>query len=229
MNPITLSKIVVGASVALVASALAAGEITLFERDGFQGRRLTIRGTMPNLDRTDFNDRAESIIVRDGVWEVCSDARFSGQCARLQPGEYPNLRGSLDRSISSVREVTQAAYAPPAPAYTPPAPAYGGGGGGGGQPRAILYSGQGMSGRAFEIDRNVVRNLDGTGFNDRAASLSVLGGYWIFCSDANFEGDCRTFGPGDYPNLPPDLNRRISSGRRIADRYPYEGRPTWSR
>ena len=229
MKPITLSKIVVGASVALVASALAAGEITLFEREGFQGRRLTIRGTMSNLDRTDFNDRAESIIVRDGVWEVCSDARFSGQCTRLQPGEYPHLRGSLDRSISSVREVTEAAYAPPAPAYAPPAPAYGGGGGGGGQPRAILYSGQGMSGRAFEIDRNVVRNLDGTGFNDRAASLSVLGGYWIFCSDANFEGDCRTFGPGDYPNLPPDLNRRISSGRRIADRYPYEGRPTWSR
>ena len=229
MKPITLSKIVVGASVALVASALAAGEITLFEREGFQGRRLTIRGTMWDLDRTDFNDRAASIIVRDGVWEVCSDARFNGQCARLQPGEYPNLRGSLDRSISSVREVTEAANAPPAPAYAPPAPAYGGGGGGGGgQPRAILYSGQGMSGRAFEIDRNVVRNLDGTGFNDRAASLSILGGYWIFCSDANFEGDCRTFGPGDYPNLPPDLNRRISSGRRIADRYPYEGRPTWS-
>jgi hypothetical protein len=229
MKPITLFKFVVGASVALVASALAAGEITLFEREGFQGRRLTIRGTMWNLDRTDFNDRAESIIVRDGVWEVCSDARFSGQCARLQPGEYAHLRGSLDRSISSVREVTEAAYSPPAPAYAPPAPVYGGGGGGGGQPRAILYSGQGMSGRAFEIDRNVVRNLDGTGFNDRASSLSVLGGYWIFCSDANFEGDCRTFGPGDYPNLPSDLDRRISSGRRIADRYPYEGRPTWQR
>jgi hypothetical protein len=227
MKPIALSKIVIGAAIALLASAVAAGEITLFEREGFQGRRLSIRGTMSDLDRTDFNDRAESIIVRDGVWEVCTDARFNGRCVRLQPGEYPNLRGSLDRSISSVREVTQAASAPPAPAYAPPAPVYGGGGGS--QPRAILYSGQGMSGRAFEIDRNVVRNLDGTGFNDRAASLSVLGGYWIFCSDANFEGDCRTFGPGDYPNLPPDLNRRISSGRRIADRYPYEGRPTWSR
>jgi hypothetical protein len=180
---------------------------------------------MWNLDRTDFNDRAESIIVRDGVWEVCSDARFSGPCARLQPGEYAHLRGS----ISSVREVTEAAYSPPAPAYAPPAPVYGGGGGGGGQPRAILYSGQGMSGRAFEIDRNVGRNLDGTGFNDRASSLSVLGGYWIFCSDANFEGDCRTFGPGDYPNLPSDLDRRISLGRRIADRYPYKGRPAWQR
>ncbi len=93
MKPITLSKFVVGISVALVASALAAGEITLFEREGFQGRRLTIRGTVWNLDRTDFNDRAESIIVRDGVWEVCSDARFSGQCTRLQPGEYGHLRG----------------------------------------------------------------------------------------------------------------------------------------
>jgi Beta/Gamma crystallin len=221
MKPIAISKMVVGAALALSASAVFAGEITLFERPDFQGRRLTIRGTMSNLDRTDFNDRAESIAVRDGVWEVCSDAHFNGQCVRLQLGEYRNLRGSLDRSISSVREVTQAAYAPPAPVY--------GGGGGGGRPRAILYSGQGLNGRAFEIDRNVVRNLDGTGFNDRASSLSVLGGYWIFCSDANFEGDCRTFGPGDYPNLPSDLNRRISSGRRIADQYPYEGRPTWQR
>jgi hypothetical protein len=223
MKPITLSKFVVGASVASrVASALAAGEITLFEREGFQGRRLTIRGTMWNSDRTDFNDRAEPIIVRDGVGEVCSDARFSRPCARLQPGEYARLRGSLDRSISSLREMTEAAYSPPAPVY-------GGGGGGGGQRPAILYSGQGMSGRGFEIDRNVVRNLDGTGFNDRASSLSVSGGYWIFCSDANFEGDCRAFSPGDYPNLPSDLDRRISLGRRIADRYPYEGRPACQR
>ncbi|HVR93570.1 MAG TPA: beta/gamma crystallin-related protein, partial [Casimicrobiaceae bacterium] len=111
-----------------------------------------------------------------------------------------------------------------------PAPVYGGpGASGGGEPRAILYSGNGMSGRTFEIDRDVVRNLERVGFNDRASSLTVLNGYWIFCSDANFEGDCRTFGPGDYPNLPFDLDRKISSGRRIADRYPYEGRPTWSR
>ena len=102
MKPITLSKFVVGISVALVASALAAGEITLFEREGFQGRRLTIRETMWNLDRTDFNDRAESIIVRDGVWEVCSDARFSGQCTRLRPGEY--FQGRADPSPPELGE-----------------------------------------------------------------------------------------------------------------------------
>ena len=223
MKPIAISKIVVGTTLALAASAVFAGEITLFERPDFQGRRLTIRGTMPNLDRTDFNDRADSIAVRDGVWEVCTDAYFKGQCVRLQPGEYRNLRGSLERSISSAREVGQAASAPPAPVYGGPAAR------GGGEPRAVLYSGHGMSGRTFEIDRDVVRNLERVGFNDRASSLKILDGYWIFCSDANFEGDCRTFGPGDYPNLPFDLERKISSGRRIADRYPYEGRPNWQR
>jgi hypothetical protein len=93
----------------------------------------------------------------------------------------------------------------------------------------VLYEGEGFHGRSFEIQRDVVRNLDRTNFNDRAASLRVASGYWIFCSDANFEGDCRTFGPGDYPNLPGDLNRRISSGRRIADHYPYGGAPNWGR
>ena len=45
-------------------------------------------------------------------------------------------------------------------------------------------------------------NLNTTGFNDRASSLRVQSGYWIFCSDSEFRGECRTFGPGDYASLP---------------------------
>jgi len=214
----SVTRIAVAAAFGLAAAAALAGEITLFENPGFQGRRMTLRGTTPDLDRTNFNDRAESVIVRDGVWEVCTDARFSGRCVRLQPGEYASLDGSLNNRISSAREVAQ---------YTPP-PAVAGPGYGG-PARAVLYEGQGFRGRSFEMQRDVVRNLDRTSFNDRAASLRVFGGYWIFCSDANFEGDCRTFGPGEYPDLPGGLNRRISSGRRIADRYPYGGAPNWGR
>jgi hypothetical protein len=222
-NPVT--RIAVAAAFALAATAVLAGEIILYENPGFQGRRLTLRGNTPDLDRTQFNDRAQSIVVRDGVWEVCTDARFSGQCVRLQPGEYPNLQGGLNDRISSAREVAQ--YTPPPqPGYGPPSygppPA-------GGPARAVLYEGEGFRGRSFELQRDVVRNLDRTNFNDRAASLRVVSGYWIFCSDANFEGDCRTFGPGEYPDLPGNLNRRISSGRRIADQYPYGGAPNWGR
>src|SRR6266568_969539 len=141
-----------GAAIALLATGVVAGELTLYEGENFQGRNLTLRSDMRDLDRTNFNDRDMSLVIRDGVWEVCSDSQFRG--------------------------------------------------------------------RSFAIERNVVRNLDRTSFNDRAASLRVERGYWIFCSDANFEGDCRTFGPGDYPNLPGELNRRISSGRMISERYP---------
>ena len=218
----SVTRIAVAAVFGLAATAVLAGEIVLYENPGFQGRRMTLHGTTPDLDRTQFNDRAESIVVRDGVWEVCTDARFAGRCVRLQPGEYPNLQGDLNNRISSAREVAQ--YTPPPPVARPaPGPGYGG------PARAVLYEGEGFRGRSFELQRNVVRNLDRTSFNDRAASLRVYSGYWIFCSDANFEGDCRTFGPGDYPDLPGDLNRRISSGRQIADRYPYGGPPNWGR
>ena len=88
----SVMRIAVATAFGLAATAALAGEITLYENPGFQGRRMTLRGTTPDLDRTQFNDRAESIVVREGVWEVCTDARFSGRCVRLQPGEYPSLR-----------------------------------------------------------------------------------------------------------------------------------------
>jgi len=253
-----------GAAAALLAGSAISAEITFFERPDFQGERISLDADTSNFDRTGFNDRAASIIVRDGVWEVCTDAFFRGQCVQLQPGRYPSLSGSINESISSARQVRvaagygappprsapdyapppAAAYPPPPAAYPPPAAGYGPPpaaaynappvydpppGPGRGRARAILYEGPDLRGRSYPIDTDVVRNLDRTGFNDRARSLRVESGYWIFCSDADFEGDCQTFGPGDYPDLSGALNRRISSGRRISDRYPYSGAPSWDR
>src|SRR5215831_3948686 len=96
-----------GAAIALIAIPAMAGEIILFEHTDFAGRRMVIHDTMPNLDRSEFNDRAQSVIVRDGVWELCSNARFEGYCTRVQPGEYRALGGELNKRISSVREVGQ--------------------------------------------------------------------------------------------------------------------------
>jgi len=215
------------AAIALVATGVFAGELTLYEGESFQGRSLTLRNDFRDLDRTQFNDRASSLVIRDGVWEVCTDAAFHGRCVTLQPGEYPVLEGGLDRRISSARQVAdRPGYGQAPPQHYPGAPGYGHPGS---LAKAVLYEGPDFRGRSFAIERNVVRNLDRTAFNDRAASLRVERGYWIFCSDANFEGDCRTFGPGDYPNLPGELNRRISSGRMINDTYPYSAPPVWSR
>jgi hypothetical protein len=210
-----------------VLGTASAAEITLFEGPNFQGRNMTLRGEADNLDRTGFNDLTSSIIVRDGVWEVCVDAYFQGGCTRLRPGEYPQLDRRFDRSISSLRVVEERRAEERD--RVPERRGDEGYSRGGRGPQAILFEGPNFGGRSFPILGDVVSNFAGTGFNDRASSIRVEEGYWIFCSDAQFEGDCQTFGPGDYPTLPWGLDRKISSGRRIHERYPYNGRPDWNR
>lgn len=80
--------------------------IELFEHDDFQGRRLGTAEGIDNLASRDFNDRASSLVVRHGQWELCSDAGFGGRCVVLRPGQYPHLRDQgLNDQISSLRPV----------------------------------------------------------------------------------------------------------------------------
>ncbi len=107
-------------ALALLAPNLYAGEIVLYEGEDFQGNAVAFRDTVPNLDGTGFNDRAASISVRDGTWEVCFDAYFQGACMQLQPGDYPRLDPPFYRSISSVRPVWGADYGGTYTAAPPP-------------------------------------------------------------------------------------------------------------
>ena len=188
------------------------GRVTLFEGIGFTGESFVADSIQPNLHDQDFNDRARSLIVLRGQWEVCTDAYYRGTCETFGPGRYPDL-GRLAGRASSLRQVELTAVAPPQQRLA----------------RAILYEGSDLTGRSFTLDNQIVANFGVTGFNDRAASLVIEGGYWIFCSDANFYGECRTFGPGEYRRLPWDIDRKISSGRRINAHYPYSQNPNWSR
>ncbi len=197
-----------------VSAPPAGARVELFDGYQFDGRTYPVNGTVTNFSDVGFNDRAQSMIIRDGSWEVCEHADFRGACQTYGPGRHPNL-GVLAGRISSIRPSAGS-------------PGTGSGGWGTGS-RASLYEGPNLSGRSFAIDSEVVANLANTGFNDRAASLRVEGGYWIFCSDANFQGECLTFGPGDYPTLPWGLNYRISSGRRVQGNYPYTQNPNWQR
>ena len=110
------------AGLALAAQSHAA--ITLYERNAFDGRTMTLQERVGNLDRVGFNDSARSVVVDTERWEVCSDARFQGQCVVLRPGRYPNLStmGLRDR-ISSARplawaeSIDDSRYSPPPPEY----------------------------------------------------------------------------------------------------------------
>jgi hypothetical protein len=90
----------------LVCATQAAGQVTFFSSDGFRGQSFTADGNISNMERSGFNDRASSAVVRDGNWQVCEDAGFEGRCAVLRPGEYPTLADmGLGNEISSVRPV----------------------------------------------------------------------------------------------------------------------------
>lgn len=108
----------------LVVATQAAAQITFYEGEGFRGRPFTVQGPLANLDGTGFNDRAASVIINRGRWEVCEHAYFQGRCVVLGPGSYGSLQPfDLDRSISSVRPARGGHYAYEAPP-PPPAPVY---------------------------------------------------------------------------------------------------------
>lgn len=76
--------------------------VLLFEAEAGQGRSVRIDDAVPNLRDLDFNDRATSIEVQDGRWELCADAGFGAPCQTYGPGRY-RLPPALAGRVSSLR------------------------------------------------------------------------------------------------------------------------------
>lgn len=185
---------------AFAAAGLAGAQLALYEHDNFAGRVYRTSTTEANLQNVGFNDKASSVIVRNGRWQLCSDAEFRGQCVTLAPGEYGNLRAmGLNDKMSSVREVGSGQD--------------GWGTGGGSGARITLYEGDDYNGRSFPASSNVA-DLANFGFNDRASSVRIRDGRWQLCVDADYSGNCVTLGPGSYRSLGAmGVANRVSSVR----------------
>ena len=189
-------------ALSLTGAAAYAGQITLYESSNFQGRYLTTTDSVSNLQRTDFNDTASSIVVTDGVWEACSSAYFHGRCVQLAPGSYSELRGNLDDRISSVRQVADSVAPFPRPESS------------GVSPRIVLYQHTGRGTKSVELNYSV-HELDNIDFNNRADAAVVYGGVWRLCERERGRGPCTELTPGRYDTLGA-LNGRISSAELVA-------------
>lgn len=108
------------AAATLVFAGHAAAQVTLYDREGFRGRALAVNGPINDFSRVDFNDRASSVVVDRGRWQVCEDARFNGRCVVLQRGSYDSLRSmGLENRVSSIRPLSRPVAGTPVP---PPMP-----------------------------------------------------------------------------------------------------------
>ncbi len=196
----------------LALAAQASAQVTLYERDGFQGRAFVTDREVWNLDRYGFNGRASSVLVtgnRGERWEVCDDIEFRGRCVVLRPGEYPSLAAlGLSDRVSSVRAIERNAQVDDyryAPSLAPPVAA--------GQ--IVFYADEDFRGRSHTAAA-AVEDFRSIGFNDRASSIVVQGGAWEVCEAAGFGGRCVVLRRGEYRSLAAmGLADRISSTREV--------------
>jgi uncharacterized protein YcfJ len=115
------SKLTLALAATLFAG-VASAQVTLYGNEGMRGRSVTVNGTAPNLEGSGFNDRASSMVVQRGQWEVCEDSNFRGDCRIVRPGQYPSLAAiGLGNEISSIRPLRgNPRYAYATPAAEPP-------------------------------------------------------------------------------------------------------------
>ena len=182
--------------------------IVLYEHDTFRGTTYTVEGRseVRDLKPQGFDERASSIWVKGGLWQVCSGTDYQGHCVTLGAGRYASLRDQgLNDAVSSVRFVGSGGWGRDNWQ----------GGGGRYAEAIVLYEQHAFGGTTYTVEgRRSVDNLGPAGFNDRASSAWVKGGRWQLCSDARYQGQCVTVGPGRYPGFRDQgLNDAISSVR----------------
>jgi hypothetical protein len=181
-----------GAALALLlVAATARADVALFEHDRFNGSTITATGTMADLRGQNFNDKASSVVVRAGRWQLCSDINFRGSCKELGPGEYPSLSvmGFNDK-LSSLRKII-----------------------GDGRSPIELFEHINFEGRNLGMAA-AANDLTQSDYNDKASSIVVRSGRWEVCTDSQFGGRCVALDPGEYPDLTKTgLNDLISSTR----------------
>ena len=226
--------------------------LQLFDGRDFRGRVTNIEQSVADFDQgINRIGSPASAIVTGGTWEVCTDFNYGGRCQALPPGQYNDLGSQLNYRIVSARVLDQPRPQPVQPIAPPPPTAVqvdpvaaiigaiAGGvianqnqNNGPYQPyqpsgpndrgRIEVYSEGDFRGPSLNIDGDI-SNLRNSGFNDRIQSMRIFSGNWEACEDRDYGGACLVFGPGEYRRLPPQLDRSISSMRRIGNNDPSWG------
>ncbi len=176
------------------------GSLVLFDGNNGTGASKQFQSSVSNLQDQGFNDRANSIFVVSGKWELCNDKSFQSYCRTFGPGLH-NL-GDQANKVSSLR----------------PAASSGDGGGqgnGGGNGGFVAFTGYDGEGKSLAIPNNWADLSNSKGFNDSISSIAIFRGQWEICENAFFKGSCLKLGPGTY-NLQ-NFNDRISSVRRLGN------------
>ena len=170
--------------------------VMLFAGTRFTGQNVKVGGAITNLEKQDFNDRANSIqVARGETWQICMDANYGGRCVDVSE-DIPDLNAvGMSRLVTSLRQRGTSGSAP---------------GFGGSRPRMILFAETNFRGRSMAIEDSRATLGDFTNF---AQSLQIVSGRWEVCDQANYRGSCQTVSSSISNLTSVGLSNRISSVR----------------
>ncbi|XP_062408506.1 crystallin, beta B1, like 3 isoform X1 [Sardina pilchardus] len=174
--------------------------IYLYEFENFQGRRMELTNENRNLCEKGL-DRIGSIRVECGPWVGYEQQNLTGEMFMLEKGEYPrwdtwsnSYRCDRLMSIRPVRMDTQ-------------------------DHKICLFECMNFEGRKMEVCDEDIPSLWSYGFQDRVASIQVLGGTWVGYQYPGYRGYQYVFecGPFKHWNEWGAHHPQIQSIRRVRD------------
>ncbi len=148
--------------------------IVLYDQTRFRGQVMNYKGPASSL--SGFSNRAQSVTIGRGVWELCEGRNFSGRCVTLEQS-VPDLNAyGMRNRVNSVR------------------PSGGGGGTGPTTPPQgdwyiVLYDQPNYRGQVKRYQRSASYLAE---FTNRAQSVTIGRGVWELCEGRNFSGHCVT-------------------------------------
>jgi hypothetical protein len=151
--------------------------------------QVNYRGTPTNYSsvQTDIFQRARSITVGGGTWQICEGRNFTGRCETLTQSVSNLTPLNIGNTIRSVRPI----------GFVPPQPS----------PYIVIFDQENYRGNPVNYNRAQ------SDINVRAESITIGAGTWEVCSGRNFTGRCETLSQS-VPNLrSSDLRNRIRSVR----------------
>jgi len=80
----------------------ATAELTIYSRPSLSGERRTFTDGERDLGRFDWGDRAASIRVEGGAWELCRETDYR-ECTVFAPGDYELYDTRFERRLRSIR------------------------------------------------------------------------------------------------------------------------------
>src|SRR5258706_374158 len=92
-------------SALMLAGSAYAAELTMFSGPDFRGRPMKFANSATTLDTRATDEGISSLIVREGVWEICTGIDNNGACRVYEPGRYPRLGNFEGAPVGSLRRI----------------------------------------------------------------------------------------------------------------------------